>query len=568
MSETGKWNYLWASLIIEELVRNGVDYFCIAPGSRSTPLTVAAAKNSKAKTFVHFDERALAFHALGYASANGGGVAIITTSGTAVANCFPAVIEASKKKLPFVVLTADRPPELRQTGANQTIDQVKIFGEYVRWQTDLPTPTVEIDQQFVLTTIDQAVFRSKGELSGPVHLNCMFREPFLPEDIDQPLPHLWKDAGPYTSHIKSVLNLTAQQKQDIENTIKNISKGVIVVGKLRSVEEEIAVLRFAEQLQWPVFADITSGLRWGNNHQLICTHFDQLLDQEKITVDGVIQLGGRMTSKNYEKWIQEQDLKEYIMVLKHPLRNDPQHAVTLRVQSTIEDFCSCDVRGDSWADDLLGWNQEIKQANEAYFQEQTDLTEAGVIYNLSRSFPLDHALFLSNSLPIREMDRYADGEDMDVSITANRGASGIDGILSSAIGYSQGLDQRVIAVIGDLAFLYDVNALAMLAKAKHPLTIILLNNNGGGIFNFLPIAQNASVFEDFFGTPHDLKASEAAKMFGLNYVAPESISAFEASVAQASASEQSTIIEVRVDRSQNPEQYKNINSFKHIRGSL
>jgi 2-succinyl-5-enolpyruvyl-6-hydroxy-3-cyclohexene-1-carboxylate synthase len=172
-------NHLWSSLIIEELIRNGVDYFCLAPGSRSSPLAVAVATNPRAKSFVHFDERALAFHALGYASAPRKACAVITTSGTAAANLFPAVIEASKKKLPLVILTADRPPELRYTGANQTIDQVKMFGDYVRWQFDMPCPTADIPANFVLTTIDQAVFRANGEVKGPVHINCMYREPLF-----------------------------------------------------------------------------------------------------------------------------------------------------------------------------------------------------------------------------------------------------------------------------------------------------------------------------------------------------------------------------------------------------
>ena len=178
-------NYLWTSLIVEELLRQGIEYFCIAPGSRSGPLTVAIARNPKAKSFVHFDERGLAFHALGYISAANKPAVIISTSGTAVANFFPAVVEASKKKLPLIILTADRPLELRKTGANQTIEQSEIFGEYVRFRSDLPCPDLKISPEFILTTIDQAVFRANGELRGPAHLNCMFREPLVPVASDE-----------------------------------------------------------------------------------------------------------------------------------------------------------------------------------------------------------------------------------------------------------------------------------------------------------------------------------------------------------------------------------------------
>ncbi|MCA9399406.1 MAG: 2-succinyl-5-enolpyruvyl-6-hydroxy-3-cyclohexene-1-carboxylic-acid synthase, partial [Candidatus Omnitrophica bacterium] len=177
---TSNINTIWASLIIEELIRCGVDYFCISPGSRSTPLAVAVANHKKARSFIHFDERGSAFHALGYAAAAKKAACVITTSGTAVANLFPAVIETAKKKLPLIILTADRPPELRFTGANQTIDQVKIFGDYTNWFFDMPAPSTDCAPEFILTSIDQAVAKANGYPKGPVHLNCMFREPLAP----------------------------------------------------------------------------------------------------------------------------------------------------------------------------------------------------------------------------------------------------------------------------------------------------------------------------------------------------------------------------------------------------
>src|ERR671921_511517 len=186
--ETPRANRLWANLIVEELVRCGIDFFCVAPGSRSTPLVAALAANNRARNLVHFDERGTAFAALGYARATGRPAAWITTSGTAVANGLPAVVEAATDGVPMILLTADRPPELRQTGANQTIDQPDIFGDYVRWRFDLPAPNPDTDPAMVLTTIDQAAYRAGRTPQGPVHLNLMFREPFLsgPEDEDIP----------------------------------------------------------------------------------------------------------------------------------------------------------------------------------------------------------------------------------------------------------------------------------------------------------------------------------------------------------------------------------------------
>ena len=570
MSFVAEQNYLWASLMVEELARLGVDYFCIAPGSRSTPLTVACAQNKKVKTFVHFDERALAFHALGYASSTKGGVAIITTSGSAVANLFPAVMEASKKKLPLLILTADRPPELRQTGANQTAEQVGIFGAYVRWQMDVPAPTETIAPEFILTTMDQAVFRSRGEWPGPVHLNCMFREPFLPETLESVQgPAGWmKSAEPFTKYTKAEPALTQTQARLLAKELKNVQKGLLAVGKLRSPEEEAAVLKLAEKLQWPIFADITSGLRWGKKHELIVTHFDQVLTHQQPKVDVLLQLGGRMTSKQFYQWLEQQTPQSYMMVLKHPLRHDPLHNVTSRVQASVTDFCQkllpeLPSRKETWAASLLALNTKVRQRYMFHFESEDALSETGVVYTLATHFPKGHALFLASSLPIREMDRFADSEEsLDVSIGANRGVSGIDGTIASAIGYAQGLKQPVTLLIGDLAFLYDLNTLAMLAAVKYPLTIIVLNNDGGGIFNFLPIAQQKAVFEPYFAAPHHLSLVDAAKMFGLPFERPQNLSEFIQVLEKSSTAGHTTVIEVVVDREKNVKEQQLLQSLK------
>src|SRR3989338_6025132 len=242
-------NCLWARLMVEELVRQGIDYFCIAPGSRSSPLALAVAEHSRTQSFIHFDERGLGFYALGLASAAKKPCVVITTSGTAAANLLPSVIEASKKKIPIIYLTADRPPELRFTGANQTIDQVDIFGKFVRWFFDMPCPAAEIPASFILTTIDQAIAKAKGELNGPVHLNCMFREPLAPTKIKFESDYLallnrWlKNQQPYTNYIISEKHPVLA---DLRSTAKRINKlkfGIIAVGKLSSKDDKKAVLK-------------------------------------------------------------------------------------------------------------------------------------------------------------------------------------------------------------------------------------------------------------------------------------------------------------------------------------
>ena len=568
-------NQCWSSLIIEELIRNGVDYFCLAPGSRSSPLAVAVATNPRAKSFVYFDERALAFHALGYVSAARKACAVITTSGTAVANLFPAIIEASKKKLPLVILTADRPPELRHTGANQTIDQVKIFGEYVRWQFDMPCPTTEIAPGFILTTIDQAVFRANGELKGPVHINCMYREPLFegrdrPRPVPADLKH-WQNARvPYTSYVTAQKKLGADTINAITQEIRAIKQGIIVVGKIAGpasggagAREQKSVLALAEKLNWPVFADVTSGLRLGSTHPNVIHYFDQILlspvhSGSVLTakVDGILHLGGRVTSKRWYDYVEAIKPERYIMVLNHPLRNDPLHGVTLRVQSRVDDFCAALAKkvtkgkANPFLFSLQKLNEKVNRIVEEYFGRETRLSEAAAARLVAQHVPAESGLFLASSLPVREVDMYADHKGKSVVVGANRGASGIDGTVASACGFAVGLSRTTTLLIGDLALLYDLNSLAMLKTSLRPLVIVALNNDGGGIFNFLPIAQFKNGFEKFFGTPHGFNFASAAEMFDLNYANPASAWEFIQAYEIAVQSRTSTIIEVTSDRKQ------------------
>ena len=561
-------NCLWASLIVEELIRNGVDYFCLSPGSRSSPLAVAVATNPLAKSFVHFDERGMAFHALGCVSATGKAGCVITTSGTAAANLLPAIVEASKKKLPLIILTGDRPPELRATGANQTIDQVKIFGEYVRWFFDLPCPTTDIPPCFVLTTIDQAVFRANGELKGPVHLNCMYREPLAPVKSNKglasyisPIKRWLNGRSPYTSYIASEKKLSVNTVNAIVQQICGIKRGIIAVGKLGSQKEQRSVLALAEKLNWPVFADVTSGLRLGCSHKNVISYFDQILlsprFKKSLKVDGVLHLGGRITSQRWYELVERVKPSSYIMVLAHPLRNDPLHGVTLRVQARAEDFCAALLKKQlrrnpgTLVASLSKLNQKIDAVVEIYFAGQSTLNEAAVARLVTQYIPADSGLFLASSLPIREVDMYGDPKGNPVTVSANRGASGIDGTVASACGFSAGLQKRLTLLIGDLALQHNLNSLAMLKNAPQPLIIVALNNDGGGIFNFLPIAQFKNGFEKFFGTPHGLTFEAAAEMFDLNYTSPATHEEFTRAYKIALESRTSTLIEITSDRKQN-----------------
>ncbi len=566
-------NHLWSSLIVEEIIRNGVDYFCLSPGSRSAPLAVAVAQNRRAKSFVHFDERGMAFHALGYVAATGKACCVITTSGTAVANLFPAVIEASKKKLPLILLTADRPPELRACGAHQTIDQVKIFGEYVRGHFDLPCPTADIHPAFVLTTMDQAVFRAQGDLKGPVHVNCMFREPLFEnagnglKPFPTDLKHWRNSRTPYTSYATAERNLGTDTIDALARQIRGIAHGVIVVGKLPGSVEQKRVLALAEKLNWPVFPDVTSGLRLGCSHKNVIHYFDQILSVGtgfKPVPTGILHLGGRMTSKRWYDYVEAAKLKHYIMVLNHPLRNDPLHNVTLRVQARVDDFCAAlakkvtQGKTNPFLPSLQKLNAKIDRVVEECLSKESQLSEAAAARLVTQHIPADSGLFLANSLSIREMDMYGDPKGKAVVVGANRGASGIDGIVASACGFTVGLKRPVTLLIGDLALLHDLNSLAMLKHSPHPVVIVVLNNDGGGIFNLLPISQFKDGFEKFFGTPHGLNFEAAAQMFDLNYFRSATREEFVCAYKVAVHGRTSTILEVTSDRQQNAELIKGL----------
>ena len=568
-------NHCWGTLIIEELSRLGVDYFCVAPGSRSSPLVIALAQHRQVKSFVHFDERGLAFHAMGYSAAAKKPAVLICTSGTAAANFYPAVIEASKKKLPLIVITADRPPELRQTGAVQTIDQVGLFGKYVQWTTDMPCPDTTIDPSFVLTTIDQAWYQAVRH-HGVVHINCMFRQPLTlvktSEDLTgyiKPLSRWAKSQRPYTDYVTGFESVALPIPKKIAARLDAVKNGVIVVGKIAGPDEAQLVLHLSEKLGWPVFADISSGLRLGQNHSNLIHYFDHLISSEKIlknvSFDGVLHLGGRMTSQRYYDFIQKQNPAEYIMVINHALRNDPHHQVSLRVEASVSNFIQTVIglikpRKTSVALKVLSKaNKVADQIIEDSFEMDGPVNEPRIARLVSQLIPEGQGLFLSNSMPVRDMANYADFKGRAVSVNGNRGASGIDGIIASAAGYAKGLDKPVTLMIGDLAALHDLNSLAMLRDLSVPMIIVVLNNGGGGIFSFLPIAEFKEGFEKYWGTPHAYTMAAAASMFELNYSQPMDEAHFGQVYTQALKSPTSTIIEIITSREENLKVHQALN---------
>ena len=568
LRDTKNINHLWGKLIIEELIRLGVEYFCIAPGSRSGPLVVAVAQNKRAKSCIHFDERGLAYYALGYTASSGKTACLIATSGTAAANFFPAIIEASKRKLPLIILTADRPPELRNTGANQTIDQVKIYGDYARFFFDLPCPAQEISLETVLTTVDQAVYRSRANFPGPAHINCMFRQPlepipekgFTPGNL-KPLSRWLKNSLPFTRYQSYEKKLPLDDIKRVASELNTIKRGIIAVGKLKDEEEEDSVLILARLLQWPVFVDITSGLRLKSDDERVIHYFDQLLLEPELLArykpDGVLHLGGRLTSSRWYEFIKKITPIPYITVLNHPLRNDPMHCVTTRVECSVSHFCGViklflkQRERNIFTTRLKKASERVQQCLLARTKEAKSLTSDVLAQCVSMLPSQETGLFLANSMPIRIMDMFAGINKNLCCVGANRGASGIDGTIASAIGFTNGLGKPCVALIGDLAFLHDLNSLALAKELKYPLVIIVINDHGGGIFSFLPIAAFPNVFEKYFAAPHTFSFEAAARMFQIAYTGVRTAREFADTYRGALEKKGTTIIEIEANRDEN-----------------
>ena len=560
-------NLHWATLIVEELVRSGVAFFCVAPGSRSTPLVAALASNEKAESLIHFDERGTAFAAVGYARATGLPAAWITTSGTAVANGLPAVVEAATDGVPMVLLTADRPPELRQTGANQTIDQPDIFGDYVRWRFDLPAPEEPVDPAMVLTTIDQAVYRARRAPSGPVHLNLMFREPFLSDPDERPdelpAPARWqKRHEPFTRYAATKPSVDPDEIERLWDMLRPVERGLVVAGRLPSRKQGEAALRLAESLGWPLLPDVGSQVRLGSPSRNIVPLYDALLASdlfnERHAPEAVFHIGGRAVSKRLDRFLAQSRSDPYVVVRENPFRLDPGHRVTHSVEADIVGLCAAlgaaaerrsPESNPTW---MSGWRTASEQAEDnldRLLEESKVLNEPLVARLVSRHVPEGHGLCVASSMPIRDLDTFAAPDGAPVPVAANRGASGIDGTVATAAGFARGTGSPVTLLIGDLALLHDLNSLAMLRDL--PVVVVVLNNDGGAIFSFLPVARHKAFFEPYFGTPQGLTFEHAAAMFALDYEHTGTASGFVEAYRTACARNGPALIEVRTDREKN-----------------
>jgi len=567
LESTARLNTLWSRLLVEELSRCGLEFVCISPGSRSTPLTAAVAAGACIESTIWLDERGAAFHALGRARATGRPTALICTSGTAVANYLPAVIEASQDGVPLVVITADRPPESLDAGANQAIRQPGIFGDYLRWSFTLPTPDAAVSGRLVLSTVDQALHRALGPPAGPVHINCMFREPLEPggsESWPEDLPLRWRQGyEPLTSYARAEATPDAGSLDRVVAVLTAARRGLLVIGSLVLECERAAAAALAERLGWPVAADIRSGLRLGAGPENIVHHIDQLLLSERLRAafapDVVLHLGGQPISRRLTQALSALPDAVLISVQEHPCRHDPEHRIAYRLQADLNRFCALLIEriapgataaAGAWS---AGLHEAAALAGAAIddFVAAAPFGEIAAARIVSREIPAGHGLFLGNSMPIRDMEMFAGTSGPRSPVAANRGASGIDGVVSTAAGFACGLGQPATLMIGDLSLLHDLTALIHLRALPQPLIIVVLNNGGGGIFHFLPIGRRVDLLDPWFTAPHDVDLAGIRALFGIPCHRPVTAAEFTAVYREACASRAPAIIEVCTDRSEN-----------------
>ncbi|MDU1061555.1 MAG: 2-succinyl-5-enolpyruvyl-6-hydroxy-3-cyclohexene-1-carboxylic-acid synthase [Leclercia adecarboxylata] len=543
-------NRRWAAVILEALTRHGVRHICIAPGSRSTPLTLAAAENRAFIHHTHFDERGLGHLALGLAKASNAPVAVIVTSGTAVANLYPALIEAGLTGEKLVLLTADRPPELIDCGANQAIRQPGLFASHPTETLSLPRPTRDIPARWLVSTVDNAL----GALrAGALHINCPFAEPLYGEmddtDLDwqQALGDWWQSDKPWLS---APAELSSPKQRDW--FFWRQKRGVVLAGRMSAAEGK-KVAEWAQTLGWPLIGDVLSQTGqplpcadlWLGNAKAVTE-----LEQAQI----VVQLGGSLTGKRLLQWQTTCTPEEYWLVDPREGRLDPAHHRGRRLISNVADWLELHP-----AEKRAPWAAAIpelsRQAWELTAQHSEEFGEAQLAHRIRHYLPEQGQLFVGNSLVVRLIDAFS-RLPAGYPVFSNRGASGIDGLISTAAGVQRANARPTLAIVGDLSALYDLNALALLRQASAPFVLLVINNNGGQIFSLLPTPQSER--ERFYLMPQNVQFEHAAAMFSLRYQRPTSWTELESALNTAWSKPRATLIEVVVNDSDGAQMLQNL----------
>ena len=579
---------LWSTVLVDELWRAGMECCVVAPGSRSTPLTLAFYNQNRIKIYSLIDERSAAFFALGLALANSNPVGLVCTSGTALANFYPAVVEAFHSRVPLILLTADRSHELRESGTNQTINQVNMYGDYVRWFVDVAPPEANappIVIRYLRTLACRAVGHAAGLIPGPVHLNIPFRKPLEPVVVQGDIPPYLEGSDSlegvgraneqaFTRVEAGNVHLSDMQLTRLASEIKNASMGLIVCGP-GSPQGDFhqAVAELAAVTGFPILADPLSGLRTSALKELgfILGGYETFLPAAgKAGIqppDFILQFGDLPVSKSLLDSLASWKNAVRVSIHQYGAWADDAHLLN---QSYWADPCDVCMKLGSLLRETFS---SVKPHPYLEIEEQTwrllsELEknvwwEGLILKDVVDLLPEHTNLFISNSLPVRHLDQFVQPICKQIRIFGNRGASGIDGITSTALGIAAGRSTPTVLVTGDLAFYHDLNGLLAIKRTGVQIIIVLINNNGGGIFTRLPISNIEPPFTDLFLTPHGLDFSPVGQLYGIRYQQTENRDKFKDALNNALTSKISHIIEVKTDVLSNELNRKKLNELLH-----
>lgn len=565
MSELVNNNTLWAELLVTALETYGIKYACLSPGSRNTPLILAFQKSKKIKSFVHVDERSSGFFALGLVYQTKSPVVIVTTSGSAVTELYPAVVEAFYKHIPLLLLTADRPQSLHNVGANQTINQVNIFKNHVRGYYEAGMPKINKPSLFNFAKkISNAVADSISK-KGPVQFNFPFVKPFEPsvgtdEASESFVASMHKEFSKNTLHIY----YKKKQNNDIQylvDLLEGSGKILFIIGESKFKENiALELLKLSKILNAPIFADGFSNTRFlkAENNNIITNHSSFLKSakiRDVIQPRLILQFGDTPTSSALLEFFEKSEANK-ILVHKFGETKDPSRTAGKVITGKTEWVCrvlnnalSVEPKEEQieFLNNVIKIDESAGMIKEAFLDSAAYPFEGNIINTILDQLPDESNLMISNSLPARDFDYFAEYKNK-VKIFNNRGASGIDGIISTAAGIAVESDNPSFLIIGDLAFYYDISGLLALKKYNVPLVIVLINNGGGAIFETLPIANEENIeFEEYFKTPIDIDFKSIVKGFGGNYKLVPTAAAFAKEIKSAQKKKNFTVIEVIVD---------------------
>ena len=535
-SQTNK-NMLWGHVAAETLSKLGLNFAVISPGSRSAPLTIGFTQNQKIKSITILDERSAGFFGLGKSMQSNTAVLLICSSGTATANLYPAVIEASLSNIPLLIFTADRPGELQECHAPQTINQKKIFGNYTRWQIDLNTPKAEINAfRYLRQSLMHALSRTKYPSPGPVHVNFPFRDPLVPIK-DEKIYTLREKVNKsnFYSHISPLNNslYTITPNIDLKKRLKLYlyKKGIIIIGP--TIVQNCTVFSkciasIAYSLGWPVITDVLNPLRnfKDENQYLIC-HYDIFLRNEnirkKLKPDCVLAIGALPTSKILSEWLTKIDVITYL-INKNYDNWDPYHRRVCHVYAELnffeKIFFKKQIKLPSYTKSWLNYDKKISLSIDRLMKKQNFLFEGKIPWILSKFLPTHTPFHIGNSMPIRDAECFWRSNNKQIIPNFNRGANGIDGTISSGMGMAFN-NRPSVLLTGDLSFLHDTNGLLVSKELQGSLTIIVINNQGGRIFNNLPIAKFNFICERYFVTPQNINIEKLAEAYSIPCYVPK-----------------------------------------------